>query len=280
MKTPSAGSALSWPAAGVRWSTAYFGAVREALTSLDPVSWPTHARLNDLARQCGICNARGAQIRFIAAEASALHYETRIATHGEIATRDNWHDLLNAVQWLAFPRSKAAISEQHAQSLAAGGEAEARARSVERDVLTLFDENGLIVVSTRPDLLELVRAFRWRELFVDRRKEVQRCMRWFLAGHGVLEKSLQPYVGLTAKALLFGVDEDFLAADHAAQVSRADTLAASWIVQPEHLSSPRNLHPLPLLGIPGWDARNESPAFYDDAYYFRPGYSRDAQGAA
>ena len=276
MKMPSAGAALSWPAAGAYLSTAYVDAVRDALTALDPAAWPTHARLNELAQLRGIRNARGAQIRFVPADANALHYETRIATHGEVATRDNWHDLFNALQWLTFPRSKAAISELHGQSLAAGGEMEARDRSVQRDVLTLFDENGLIVVSTRPELLALVRGFRWRELFVDHREEVKNSMRWFLAGHGVLEKSLDPYVGLTAKALLFVVDEDFLAADRAAQVGRADALAARWIVQPEHLSSPRNLHPLPLLGIPGWDERNESPAFYDDVHYFRPGYTRSA----
>lgn len=280
MKTPSAGAALSWPAAGVHLSTPYFDTVRKVLAGLDPAIWPTHAQLNELARQRGICNARGEPIRFVAADAGSVHYEMRIATHGEIATRDNWHDLFNAVQWLAFPRSKAVISELHAQSLATGGDAEARDRSVQRDVLTLFDENGLVVFSTRPELLELVRGFRWRELFVDHREAVKRCMRWFLAGHGVLEKTLYPYVGLTAKALLFEVDDDYLLAEGAAQVARADALAADWIMRPEHLSSPRNLHPLPLLGIPGWDERNESPSFYDDVHYFRPGYSRDLRGAA
>jgi hypothetical protein len=35
-----------------------------------------------------------------------------------------------------------------------------------------------------------------------------------------------------------------------------------------HGSSPRDLAPLPLYGLPGWLPQNE--AFYDDERYFRP----------
>ena len=39
--------------------------------------------------------------------ADGLHYEQRIAERGEIATREgNWHDLLNALIWLRFPRTE------------------------------------------------------------------------------------------------------------------------------------------------------------------------------
>ena len=39
----------------------------------------------------------------------------------------------------------------------------------------------------------------------------------------------------------------------------------------DRLASPRDLAPLPVLGIPGWWPTNDAPAFYDDARYFRPG---------
>lgn len=36
---------------------------------------------------------------------------------------------------------------------------------------------------------------------------------------------------------------------------------------------PADLPPLPVLGVPGWDARNAEAAFYDDTAYFRPAAS-------
>jgi hypothetical protein len=37
------------------------------------------------------------------------------------------------------------------------------------------------------------------------------------------------------------------------------------------LATPRDLSPLPLMGIPGWCADNEDPAFYGNTRIFRPG---------
>jgi len=39
------------------------------------------------------------------------YYELHIAQTGEVETRPgNWHDLFNALAWVAFPRRKAAIN--------------------------------------------------------------------------------------------------------------------------------------------------------------------------
>jgi hypothetical protein len=40
---------------------------------------------------------------------------------------------------------------------------------------------------------------------------------------------------------------------------------------------PRDFQPLPILGIPGVVPENADPAYYDDAWQFRPG--RRAGGA-
>ena len=42
------------------------------------------------------------------------------------------------------------------------------------------------------------------------------------------------------------------------------------------LRHPRDLQPLPLLGIPGLVPESEDPAFYDDTWQFRPGRQRVA----
>ncbi|MEO8103696.1 MAG: DUF3025 domain-containing protein [Betaproteobacteria bacterium] len=258
----------AWHDAAPALATPYFEGVRPMLEALRGEAWPTLVQLNALAATRQVVNARSLPIRFVppSSEAtSAMRYETNIAESGEVPTRDNWHDLFNALQWIAFPHLKAAINTQHARLLAAGGTAEAVARSVPRDVLTMVDESGVIVASADASLLELIRAFRWRELFVIRRHEVIANMRFVLVGHGLMEKSLAPFVGMTAKAMLLNVDGELPALDRA---------AADWLMNEGHLADSRQLAPLPLLGIPGWDARNVSAAFYDNTTYFRTGRRR------
>jgi hypothetical protein len=264
---------VSWQGAAAALAMPFFDGVRPLLRELDGPDWPSLDQLNVLAIRQQIVNALGRPIRFVAppAEAvSAMRYETQIDATGEVPTRDNWHDLFNALQWIAFPHLKSAINLQHARLLAAGGAAEASARSAPRDVLTMFDESGIIVASADASLLELMRAFRWRELFVERRADVIANMRFVLVGHGLLEKSLAPFVGMTAKAMLLNVD---------AQLPGLDQAAADWLGNEGNLADSHNLAPLPLLGIPGWDRRNESPDFYENTHYFRPGRRGLREGA-
>ena len=47
----------------------------------------------------------------------------------------------------------------------------------------------------------------------------------------------------------------------------------SDLAQAAALDSTRMLAPLPILGVPGWEAANERESFYDDAAVFRPGRS-------
>jgi hypothetical protein len=256
-----------------------FDAVRENLSALPSSAWPTLAELNCLAASRELTNHRGLPIRFVAPhDDEAAHYETRIADTGEVATRENWHDFFNAMQWLTFPKSKAMLSAKHADLLARRGDAEAKSRSVPRDVLTLFDEGGVVVASADESLLDGVRNFDWQRLFVERRADVIRNMRFFLCGHSVLEKMLDPFIGITAKALLLKVENDFRELPVPAQVRYVDARAAHWLGEVESFASTRVLHPLPILGIPGWDGRNAVATFYDNSHYFRPGYSRDKLG--
>ncbi len=263
---------VDWQRAQTQLATPFFNAIRPALDLLGKENWPQLAALNRIAEEKNSCTFRGARLNFISATddtSSAMAYETHIATTGEIPTRANWHDTFNALQWLSLPEMKSTISQQHATLLARGGKAEAKARSVPRDVLTMFDESGIIVASPDASLLKLVREFQWHTLFVTRRNDVIANIRFLLVGHGLMEKSLSPFIGITAKAMLvnIGAEDDCEAA------------AVSWLQDEANLQSARNLAPLPLLGIPGWDSRNEDAAFYQQTHYFRSGYLRDANYA-
>lgn len=88
-------------------------------------------------------------------------YDAHIA-RGEVPTRErNWHDLLNAIVWATFPKSKRALhTRQHAALQAwaranapaepdADGDARVarlpNARTRELDALALVDEGGVLV---------------------------------------------------------------------------------------------------------------------------------------
>lgn len=258
----------SWAGAQSVLATPFFDAIRPILRRLPVDHWPDISQLNSIAIADNIHNVAGMPLRFAPADAtasSAMAYETRIATTGEIPTRQNWHDIFNALQWLAFSQTKSTISQMHADLLRQGGDNEARFRSVPRDVLTMFDESGIIVASEDASLLALVRDFQWKTLFIDRREETKARVCFLLVGHGLLEKSLSPFIGMTAKAVLLNTHHN----------ANLDAQVADWLADSRNLVSARNLAPLPVLGIPDWDLRNSVPAFYDNSGYFRAGYTRD-----
>ena len=79
--------------------------------------FPRHDELNALAHS-SVVSGGGAPIRFVppasAPGARRPQYEVRIFETGEVQTRpDNWHDLFNALVWLAFPKTKAVLNRHH-----------------------------------------------------------------------------------------------------------------------------------------------------------------------
>jgi hypothetical protein len=199
--------------------------------------------------------ASGHRVEFVPPSAERQAYELRIFETGRIETRaDNLHDWFNALAWLAFPLTKARMNAMHAAEIPR----EKGGRGRLRDLLTIFDEGGAVVVSSDAELLTLVREFRWKELFWERRDALQRHMRFVVLGHAVLEQALEPRPGITCKALFAAADADI------------DEEAARWLAGVPPGATPRDLAPLPVFGYPGW-ADNGQAEFYDDARYFRGG---------
>lgn len=242
--------------------------------------WPT---LNDLQAAFdvrGVSSGSGKRLRVVAqravrARSFEQRYEARLYLAGELAVRPrHWHDVFNALVWLAFPRAKAAINARHYQALLAREQAGGVNRGPTQDALTLFDEGGVIVASSAPDLLDALRSFEWKRLFWRERERVVRHMRWMLFGHAIYEKALAPFVGITGRALLFDVDAAFHALPLATQLAVLDTRAAALIADTTLLNTTRELAPAPVLGVPGWWPANRDEAFYDNVDYFRPGRAR------
>ena len=205
-------------------------------------------------------------------------YESFIANTGKIPTRDNHHDLLNGLIWLNFPQAKAVFNELHAKDILRHGIH--NARTALRNALTVFDENGGIVVSSDRLLLEQLQAFKWQAALVTHRANwlaQHRTIAFFPFGHALLEKLLNPRKNITSHTLLILVDEGWFAQSIDSQKNQLDTAIANVFRQlatPDladnvvKLSS-KSFQPLPVMGIPGYSADNVIPAFYQDEAVFR-----------
>jgi hypothetical protein len=228
---------------------------------------PDAQAVAELAGEFPINAENGQRVRFVPPQPDGRIYECRIWESGEVETRpDNWHDFFNALVWLSFPQTKLAVSAAHVRAMRAPGEA----RGKTRDALTHFDECGIVVLSSQPELLELLRGFQWKTLFVERRADVLHCMRFVVFGHATYEQLLKPFRGLTAKAVLHEVSAEWLQMDGAALRAAVDDWLAGELGSGRY-TRPRDFHPLPLLGIPGVTPDSEDPAYYDDVWQFRPG---------
>jgi hypothetical protein len=255
-----------------------FAPLRALADKLPEIGWPNVEVLNHVADETGrrIVNARGQRIRFVTADQDrGARFEPRTWLTGEVQVRRiDWHDLLNALTWITYPTAKASINGRHQAALEAEGGAswqDGSSRSPTRDALTHFDEDGVVVLSSQRDLAGLLRGFAWKELFWQRRAQVRRSMRFFVFGHALFHKALAPFVGMTGKALLFEVAPAVLERDPEALRTEVDRLTAVHVWNPERMLRPRELCPLPVLGVPGWWDANEDAGFYDDVSYFRPG---------
>jgi Protein of unknown function (DUF3025) len=255
---------------GADFSHPIYDPVRPALERLArEADWPDEERLNLLAKELGTAprTAGGRPVRFVAPCPGDANYELRVHASGEVPTRPrNWHDLFNALAWIAFPHTKAMLNARHAAQIPR----EAGRRGPLRDLLTIFDEGGAIVAFSDPGLVELVRKFRWRELFWQRRARVLEAVRIVVVGHAVLDQARRPRPGITCKVLFVPADESLLRSAPARLMAHLDRGAAQWLRAASDECSPRRLAPLPVFGYPGWYPGNEREAFYGDTRYFRP----------
>ncbi len=202
------------------------------------------------------------------------HYAPRIYMRGEIQTRsENWHDFFQLLTWIMFPRTKALINEIHiplAQARIKSG-AELGRRTPLENMLSLFDEGGAVVVSSDEKLLQMIREFQWKPLFWQQRTALQQQLRCIVFGHAMYEKGLEPYVGMTANAILLHCEERFFQLSNHEQLAWVDATLVEVLASREQLSVPRDLAPFPILGMPGWDEDNSEEGYYDDHHYFRAG---------
>ncbi len=200
-----------------------------------------------------------------AALQAAGGYDQLIAQSSRIPTRaGSFHDLLGALVWLHFPALKTAIHRVHLA-------AESAERSPRENAATHLDESGVLVVSTDTRVFEALADLSWRSLFWEQRGELADSTRFLAFGHGLLDAFRAPHPRLMGKALCVRVQPEHLALATSALRLFLDRELAVRL--PEFLQEPGRLLPLPVLGVPGWAAR-QNAEFYGNQSYFRPERSR------
>ena len=206
-------------------------------------------------------------------------YERFIGTTGNIPTRDNLHDLFNGSIWLTFPKTKALLNYYHMLEIDQQGIGASRGRV--RDTITVFDENGAILVTAESSIGKALIDFNWQESLVAPRdkwdnpkqlnKQAQAAV--YIFGHALLEKLLYPRKALCAHSIVINVTQDFFALSLSERINLLDQKVADYmdalLSQPD--VTPRKLSPLPILGVPHYWAENANSSFYDDSHVFRSG---------
>ncbi len=236
--------------------------------------WPELSYLNAMIIQqrLHIVSGSGKRICFVPAIIKNKHaekkYESAVYLTGQVQTRvKSWHDFFNALVWQIFPRAKSVLNQIHYQDQLIESLNKVKHRSALRDAVTHFDESGVIVVSSEKTLIQLLKNFEWKQLFWQERKAVLSSMRFFVFGHGLYEKALNPYIGMTGKGIIIDVDDIFFKRDVSEQLQFIDRMLESFLL--ESLSTNADLTPIPLLGYPDWTKDNTYEAYYENNKYFR-----------
>jgi hypothetical protein len=279
----------TWPA--IDWQAPWFQAWAALGQPVHAAVMAGHSvadALNQAAHPCGrtdLCFAPQSELP------KGQAYEAFIHAQQRIPTRDNLHDFFNGLCWLRFGRSKRRLNQLQAQEIAR--QCVGQARGALRDALTVFDENALLLQA--PDgLWQALSARDWQHLFVRERDQWAQ-VRIEVFGHALLEKLVQPYVAITGHAWrvmpapaptapIAGPNAHAKPAptpshvhpypnpqSQSQGVTNADAQLDAWLCDSlqEDLLRRKAFAPLPVLGVPGWWAANEDPAFYGQTQVFR-----------
>ena len=229
-------------------------------------SKPLHETLN----QC-----LTSPVRFVSQSSlpSGVAYEQFIFDTQQCPTRDGLHDFFNALYWDQFPRTKARLNQLQADQIVQMGAVTQRGsvRGSVRDALTVFDENGALLIAP-PELWDALIAMDWQRLFVTLRPLWQQA-RLIPFGHALLEKLVQPRKPITAHVYMaqFTIENIAIEAINTPATPYFYSLLDGWIAADLSAEkfAPKPFTPLPILGVPNWWAANEDPQFYDDETVFR-----------
>lgn len=254
LRRTAEGAEPHWPSAfdaAAPWNAPWRAAAGPVIGALC-ASATLSAALDAAAQRAGLA------VRFVPQQhlPPGRAYESYIFQSKKVPVRAGLHDFFNGICWLGMPQTKLRMNALQAAEIAAHGVG--RTRGPVRDAITLLDESGAFLCA--PDALwAALVAHDWHRAFGALRPLWTQAQ-LLVFGHAALEKLVRPYKSITVH--VWRVPEPW------PDLPTLDARAAAGLT-PERLAA-KPFTPLPVLGVPGWWAANEAPAFYDDAEVFRP----------
>lgn len=195
-----------------------------------------------------------------------MQYLREITESHQIPTRLNsWHDFFNNLSWIIWPRMKTAIIKKFSFTKDVVSK---NGRTPLQNWLTHFDECGVVLCCDREELFHTLKRHEWKKFFLDNKDLTKQC-EMYIIGHGMLEKSLSPYIGMTGKAVFLNVSNSFFSLSYKEKMQFVDDKMADFIVTLNDSSPLKPLLPFPLLGWPGIWPGNEKEEFFANRAYFR-----------
>lgn len=205
-------------------------------------------------------------------------YERFIDEHQKIPTRDNLHDWFGACIWSAFPQTKSLLNAKHVTHMSDDG-----TRNRLRDAITVFDENGAILVvcdDVGQHIGISLAKFDWQNCLVTPRHHwhnpnipnIHDKAQVFIFGHALLEQLINPRKPLCSHTLIITMPHSFFSLSLTDKLSALDRQLCHTL---DDLLidgvTPRKFSPLPILGVPHFWQENHNPQFYQDTFVFRQG---------
>ncbi|WP_264752950.1 DUF3025 domain-containing protein [Psychrobacter sp. ENNN9_III] len=200
-----------------------------------------HQQVADLQQQLPhtkpAYNHKAQTLQFVSQDAlpEGEAYESFIGSTGNIPTRDNLHDLFNGSIWLTFPKTKALLNHYHILEIEQQGVGASRGRV--RDTITVFDENGAVLITANPSIGEALINFDWQGCLVQPRTQwddptspspkVQAAV--YIFGHALLEQLIAPRKPLCAHSVVINVSQDFFALSTQKRIAFLDDKLADYM---------------------------------------------------
>ncbi len=249
------------------WSVSHFqkppfNDIKDVTSASDLLDWPEVERISEVLRM------ENTDIRFAEQMDDPRYYEQIIFEDKCVPTRPrNWHDFYNACIWRLFPKTKHALNRIHMFEISEFG---LTPRTSRRDRVTHFDECGVVLAFSDPHVMKALTEHQWQYAFIEERSAWGSSVNAYLFGHANYEMLMNPHIGLTGKWLGVEVGTSFWDWPLKEQYKFLDQELERYAGEAKSFTRKNQLHPLPLLGIPGWWRENERPEFYDNVDYFRP----------
>ena len=182
------------------------------------------------------------------------------------------HDLFNALMWFSLPKTRLNCAHAMHQAAKLRPKHQQTNRSSLEDRFTLFDESGIALFSDDLEIIKLIEARAWKELFHKQAERCQEHLKLWIVGHGLYEQLLRPFIGLVAYGRCYHVDSKLMKCSLKEQRHSFDQIIAQDL-KVQLGQQTLELSAIPILGYPEWWPR-QTPEFYDNPRYFRGPYPK------